>query len=52
MLTADSVNMLKNVQEVELDGGKNKKSVPWKSVIKKQVLHNGGSTGSNVYKDG
>lgn len=45
MLTADSVNILRNVKAVELKTDISKPKIPWKSVVQAHNLHgsNGGS---------
>ena len=45
-MTADSVNMLRNIREVQIEDKKNENKVPWKSVVLSAGLDggNGGST--------
>ena len=50
MMTADSVNMLKNIREVQIEDKKNENKVPWKSVVQSAGL-NGGSQGATVRSD-
>ena len=52
MLTADSVNMLKNIRGVEIQRAEDKKiKIPWKQAIKKMELY-GSDGGHNHYTDG
>ena len=52
MLTADSVNMLKNIRGVEIQRAEDKKiKIPWKQAIKKMELY-GSDGGHNHYNDG
>ena len=44
MMTADSVNMLKNIREVQIEDKKNENKVPWKSVVQSADLGGGGAT--------
>ena len=50
MMTADSVNMLKNIREVQIEDKKNENKVPWKSVVQSSGL-NGHTAGDTVRSD-
>ena len=50
MMTADCVNMLKNIREIQIEDKKNENKVPWKSVVQSTGL-NGEVAGETVRAD-
>ena len=51
MMVADSVNILQNIEDVEIDNGLSKEDrVSWKAIVQTQNLH-GGDGGDHHFKD-